>query len=115
MPNSPFDIDWNYWAAESTDLRSAPATTFDLRSYESQHDSNSSASTLNSLRAEQRPLHGTVHGSPEHKFHDLRQHQPIGESARDGSRPPSGVGDKSGKINDAHDGIRLDKLVPRND
>ncbi|MDB4805959.1 hypothetical protein OAG84_03090 [Akkermansiaceae bacterium] len=115
VPNSPFDIDWNYWAAESIDLRSAPATTYGLKNCESPYDSNSSASTLNSLKAEGRPHRGTVHESPEHISHDLRQHQPIDESPRDGSQPPSGVGDKSGKINDAHYGIRLDKLVTKND
>ena len=34
VPNSPFDIDWNYWAAESIDLRSAPATTYGLKNCE---------------------------------------------------------------------------------
>ena len=115
VANSPFDIDWNYWAAESIDLKSAPAPKYDLKNCESQYDSNSSASTLNSLKAVGKPHRGTVHESPEHIYHDLRQHQPIGESARDGSQPPSGVGDKSGRINDAHDGIQLDKLVPKNE
>ena len=115
VPNSPFDIDWNYRAAESIDLKFAPAPTCDLKNCESQYDSNSSGSTSNSLRAVGRPHRGTVHESPEHIYHDLRQHQPIGGSARDGSQPPSGAGDKSGRINDAHDGIQLDKLVPKND
>ena len=115
VANSLFDIDWNCWVAGLIDPRSAPATTYDLKSYESPYDSNLSASTLNSLKAEGRPHRGTVHESPEHISHDLRQHQPIDESPRDGPQPPSGVGDKSGKINDAHDGIRLDKLVTKND
>ena len=37
--NSRFDIDWNYWAAESIDLRSAQATTYGLKNYESLCDS----------------------------------------------------------------------------
>ena len=84
VPNSPFDIDWNYWAAESIDLKFAPAPTCDLKNCESQYDSNSRASTLNSLRAEERRHRGTVHELPEHISHDLRRHQPIGENALDG-------------------------------
>ena len=39
VPNSRFDIDWNYWAAESIDLRAAQATTYGLKNYESPCDS----------------------------------------------------------------------------
>ena len=50
VPNSLFDDDWNCWAAESIDLKSAPAPTCDLKC-ESRCDSSSSASTLHSLKA----------------------------------------------------------------
>ncbi|MEN8774117.1 MAG: hypothetical protein ABF380_03645 [Akkermansiaceae bacterium] len=70
---------------------------------------------MSNSKAEEKPLHGIGHESPEHTSHDWNSLHRNDLSARDALRPGRDAEDKSGKPIDVHDGGRLDRQPTNND